>query len=71
MPRYFFNVDGPSPSKDDEGLDLPDMDAIKQQADLSVRELLAAAIFPVRADHLAPSRVRDGRVRDRGSIRQR
>lgn len=40
MPRYFFNIrDGYDLDEDDEGVELPDLDAARSEAQATVEEL--------------------------------
>ncbi len=53
MPRYFFNIRDDSRSfLDREGMDLPNLEAAKHEADASAREILIDAIETHReVDH--------------------
>jgi hypothetical protein len=44
MPRYYFHVFNDVPAIDEEGMDLPDLDAAREQAMDSARELVCEAI---------------------------
>ena len=45
MPKFFFNiVDDQSRVPDHEGMELPDLDAARKEADASARELLVDAL---------------------------
>ena len=40
MPKYFFNVHGATPSRDDQGVDFPDDEAAWREAITSAGELM-------------------------------
>lgn len=45
MPRYYFHIrDARGISRDDEGTDLPDLEAARQEAKASARDLIADAM---------------------------
>jgi hypothetical protein len=44
MPRFYFHVFNDVVTTDDEGLDLPDLDAAREQALESARELVCDAV---------------------------
>jgi hypothetical protein len=44
MPRYYFHVFNDAVAMDDEGVDLPDLDAAREQALESARELVCDAV---------------------------
>ena len=46
MPRYFFHVDdGQDVTHDDEGIDLPDLDAVREEATESAREIMSQSVL--------------------------
>ncbi|MFZ0850023.1 MAG: hypothetical protein WAO08_12560 [Hyphomicrobiaceae bacterium] len=46
MPRYFFHVDdGQDVMHDDEGIDLPDLDAVREEATESAREIMSQSVL--------------------------
>ena len=50
MPRYYFNVrQNKFLLKDDEGADLADLNAVREEAVASAREILSEAAFSGRA----------------------
>ena len=45
MTRYFFHLrNGRTLTEDEEGLEFPDLDAARKEADASAREMLAEAV---------------------------
>jgi len=45
MPRYYFHIHGPNGTiPDEEGSELPDPDAARKEALLSVREMVAETV---------------------------
>jgi hypothetical protein len=45
VPRYYFHIHGPNGTiPDDEGSDLPEVDAARKEALLAVREMVADTI---------------------------
>lgn len=45
MPRYLFNVnDGETFKKDDEGVELPDLDAVREEAVAAVKDITAGKL---------------------------
>ena len=61
MPRYFFDTrDGDSFIPDDQGSELPDLEAVKTVAATSLAEL-ARDVFPGSLKRILIVEVRDGR----------
>jgi hypothetical protein len=53
MPRYYFNVrQGRFLAKDDEGADLADLDAVREEAVAGARDILSEAVFSGEAASL-------------------
>ena len=48
MPRYFFHVDdGQDVTHDDDGIHLPDLDAVREEATESAREIMSESVLAV------------------------
>ena len=46
MPKYFFNIQrGEEIIPDEEGIDLPDLDAVREEARVGAREILAEEVL--------------------------
>ena len=54
MPKYFFHIrDGEELITDDEGADLPDLEAARKEATLTAREIIAESVGSAEPlDHL-------------------
>jgi len=44
MPRFFFHIYDDDVALDDEGLDLPDLDAVRKQALIGARSLICEEV---------------------------
>jgi hypothetical protein len=47
MPRYFFNIeDGQQKlTRDEEGIDLPDLDAVREEATEAARQIMSQSVL--------------------------
>jgi hypothetical protein len=46
MPRYFFNInDRQDVTRDEEGIDLPNLDAVREEAIASARQIMSQGVL--------------------------
>jgi hypothetical protein len=52
MPRYFFNIEdgNGAVTNDEEGNDLPDLDAVREEATEAARQIMSQSILVGHAD---------------------